>query len=112
MSRLMFVYLSGSEKGKTRIFTQEHVTLGTSDACDLKLVPEEGGSLPDGVLADVYDDENTFHLVPHVGHNDLEITINGGELGNDETGAGYTLRDGDTVHFGSRQGGASVLFQV
>ena len=37
MSRLMFVYLSGTEKGKTRIFTQEHVTLGTSDACDLKL---------------------------------------------------------------------------
>ena len=67
MSRLMFVYLSGTEKGKTRIFTQDHVTLGTSDACDLKLVPEGGGSLPDGVLADVYDDESTFHLVPRVG---------------------------------------------
>ena len=46
MSRLMFVYLSGTEKGKTRIFTQDHVTLGTSDACDLKLVPDD-----DGVLA-------------------------------------------------------------
>jgi serine protease Do len=112
MSRLMFVYLSGTEKGKTRIFTQEHVTLGTSDACDLKLVPEDGGSLPDGVLADVYDDENTFHLVPHVGQNNFEITINGEELGSDETGAGHTLRDGDTVHFGNGQAGASVLFQV
>jgi hypothetical protein len=49
MSRLMFVYLSGTEKGKTRIFTQDHVTIGTSDACDLRLVPEEGGALPDGV---------------------------------------------------------------
>jgi S1-C subfamily serine protease len=112
MSRLMFVYLSGSEKGKTRIFYQDHVTLGTSDACDLKLVPEDAGSLPDGVLADVYDDENTFHLVPHFGHGDFEITINGEELGIDETGAGHTLRDGDTVHFGKSQAGASVLFQV
>jgi S1-C subfamily serine protease len=112
MSRLMFVYLSGTEKGKTRIFYQDHVTLGTSEACDLTLVPEEGGSLPDGVLADVYDDENTFHLVPHFGQTDFEITINGEELGSDETGAGHTLRDGDTIHFGKSHGGASVLFQV
>ena len=111
MSRLMFVYLSGTEKGKTRIFTQEHVTLGTSDACDLKLVPEGGGSLPNGVLADIYDDENTFHLVPHAGQN-FEITINGQRLTNDETGAGQTLRDGDTIHFGNGVASASVLFQV
>lgn len=112
MSRLMFVYLSGTEKGKTRIFTQEHVTLGTSDACDLKLVPEDEGSLPDGVLADIYDDENAFHLVPHVGQSDCEITINGQGLGSDETGAGHTLKDGDTIHFGDGQASASVLFQV
>lgn len=108
----MFVYLSGSEKGKTRIFYQDHVTLGTSDACDLKLVPEDAGSLPDGVLADVYDDENTFHLVPHFAQGDFEITINDEELGIDETGAGHKLRDGDTVHFGKSQSGASLLFQV
>ena len=108
----MFVYLSGTEKGKTRIFTQDHVTLGTSDACDLKLVPEDSDSLPDGVLADVYDDENTFHLVPHLGKNSFEITINGEVLGANDTGAGHALRDGDTVHFGSSEAGASVLFQV
>lgn len=108
----MFVYLSGTEKGKTRIFTQDHVTLGTSDACDLKLVPEDVASLPDGVLADVYDDENTFHLVPHLGKNSFEITINGEALGINDTGAGHALRDGDTVHFGSSDAGASVLFQV
>jgi len=112
MSRLMFVYLSGTEKGKTRIFTQDHVTLGTSDACDLKLVPEEGGSLPDGVLADIYDDDNSFHLVPHVGQNPFQITINGEGLGDDETGAGHTLRDGDAIHFGHGLSSASVLFQV
>ncbi len=108
----MFVYLSGTEKGKTRIFTQEHVTLGTSDACDLKLVPEDVGSLPDSVLADVYDDENTFHLVPHVGPSHFEITINGEGLGGDETGAGHTLHDGDTINFGNGTASASVLFQV
>ena len=112
MSRLMFVYLSGTEKGKTRIFTQEHVTVGTSDACDLKLVPEEGGSLPDGVLADIYDDESTFHFVPHIERNHFEITINGEHLEDDQTGAGHTLHDGDTIHFGHGLGSASVLFQV
>jgi serine protease Do len=112
MSRLMFVYLSGTEKGKTRIFTQEHVTMGTSDACDLKLVPEEGGSLPDGLLADIYDDESAFHFVPHLEQDHFEITINGEHLGNDATGAGHTLHDGDTIHFGHGLGSASVLFQV
>src|SRR5438552_12436906 len=112
MSRLMFVYLSGTEKGKTRIFTQEHVTMGTSDACDLKLVPEEGGSLPDGVLADIYDDESTFHFVPHLEPDRFDITINGEHPGNDQTGAGQTLHDGDTIHFGHGLGSASVLFQV
>lgn len=107
----MFVYLSGTEKGKTRIFTQDHVTLGTSDACDLKLVPEEGGSLPDGVLVDVFDDQNKFHLVPRFG-DQLQITINGEGLGIDETGAGFDLHDGDTIQVGHGLSSASVLFQV
>ena len=108
----MFVYLSGSEKGKTRIFKQDHVTLGTSDTSDLKLVPEDGGSLPEGILADVYDDESSCHLVPHANQDQCEITINGEELGIDQTGAGHVLRDGDTIHFGNGKGGASVLFQI
>ena len=108
----MFVYLSGTEKGKTRIFKQDHVTLGTADSCDLKLVPEDAGALPDGVLADVYDDENTFHLVPRVDQSNFEITINGEDLGTDDSAAGHTLRDGDTVRFGDSQTGASLLFQV
>ena len=39
MSRLMFVYLSGTEKGKTRIFKQEQVTIGTDDSFDLTVIP-------------------------------------------------------------------------
>ena len=112
MSRLMFVYLSGTEKGKTRIFTQDHVTVGTSDSCDLKLVPEEGGSLPEGVLADVYDDENAFHLVSRVEQEEFPIRVNGEVLERDETGAGHRLGDGDTIQFGQGASSASVLFQI
>jgi S1-C subfamily serine protease len=112
MSRLMFVYLSGSEKGKTRIFTQNHVTIGTSDASDLKLVPEEGGSLPDGVLADVYDDDGAFHLVARKESDHLSITVNGEPVPSDETPAGHLLQDGDTLHFGQGLSSASILFQV
>ena len=108
----MFVYLTGSEKGKTRIFTQDHVTIGTSDDCDLKLVPEEAGTLPEGVLSDIYDSEGTFHLSPHLVPDDLTITINGEELTEDHTEVGYPLRDGDTLEFGREASKASVLFQV
>jgi S1-C subfamily serine protease len=108
----MFVYLSGSEKGKTRIFTQDRVTIGTSEGADLKLVPEEGGALPVGVLADVYNDDNVFHLVPQTDLNGTAITVNGESLQTDDTGAGHVLRDGDTLHFGHGLSSASVLFQV
>lgn len=110
MNRLMFVYLSGTEKGKTRIFTQDRVTLGTSDSSDLKLVPEEGGSLPEGAIADVYSDGEVFHLVPR-GADSLEIMVNGEPLGSSEAD-GYLLHDGDTVHFGHGLSSATLLFQV
>ncbi len=112
MSRLMFVYLSGTEKGKTRIFTQDHVTVGTSDSCDLKLVPEEGGLLPEGSMADIYDDQGICHLVTHPESNGLEIKINGEEIASEEMVAGYPLQDGDTIDFGRGLSSASILFQV
>src|ERR1044071_8234143 len=80
MSRLMFVYLSGTEKGKTRIFTQNHVTIGTSDTSDLKLVPEDGGSLPNAVLADTSNDATISPLVPPGDRTGLEIPVTGGAL--------------------------------
>jgi serine protease Do len=106
----MFVYLSGTEKGKTRIFTQDRVTIGTSDACDLKLVPEEGGVLPEGVLADIFDEDSTFHLLPR-SENHFELTVNGDPIDADAAG-GHPLRDGDTLHFGHGLSSASILFQV
>jgi serine protease Do len=110
MSRLMFVYLSGTEKGKTRIFTQDHVTIGASDASDLKLVPEEGGSLPDGVLADVFNDDGTYHLVPR--NTYLAIAVNGEPIQTEGSAIGHALRDGDTLQFGQGLSSVSLLFQV
>jgi serine protease Do len=114
MSRLMFVYLSGSEKGKTRIYNQDRVTIGTSDACDLKLVAEEGGTLPSGMLAEVYDFDNDsiFNLIPSDEAREIVININGEQMVPADSTTGYTLRDGDTIHFGHGLSSASVLFQV
>ncbi len=111
-NRLMFVYLSGSEKGKTRIFFQDHVTVGTSDSCDLKLVPEEGGAFPEGVIADVYNDDGVNHLVPRGLNGQFSITINGQLISSNGEPAGSILSDGDTLHFGQGPSSASVLFQV
>ncbi len=112
MSRLMLVYLSGSEKGKTRIYTQDHVTVGTSDDSDFKLVPEEGALMPEGVLADIYNEEGNYHLGRREENPELEITVNGEVYSDDYNAAGFPLRDGDTLHFGHGLSSASVLFQV
>lgn len=103
----MFVYLSGSEKGKTRIFTQDRVSLGTSESFDLKLVAEEGGSLPEGEIADVYNDGDVFRLARR-GPDSVEITVNAEPIGSD----GHPLSDGDTLHFGHGLSSASLLFQI
>ncbi len=112
MSRFMFVYLSGSEKGKTRIFFQDHVSIGASDECDLKLVAEEGGTLPNHVLAQIYDDDGAFHLVPNIELDELEIQVNGEEVALTASAAGHEIHDGDTLQFGHGLSSASVLFQV
>jgi S1-C subfamily serine protease len=112
MSRLMFVYLSGVEKGKTRIFKQNHVTIGTTEHFDLTIVPEEGGALPEGLLADIYcEDDGLMNLVPHYKKDFLEISING-EATEPDPEAGFELRDGDTIHFGHGLSSASIMFQV
>src|SRR5262249_34451864 len=112
MSRLMFVYLSGAEKGKTRIFTHDHVTVGTSETSDLLLSPEEGGKLPDGVVADLYSQDGVYRLVPRDLAPDFDIAVNGALLSANGSAAGYNLHDGDTLHFGHGLSGASLLFQV
>jgi S1-C subfamily serine protease len=107
----MFVYLSGTEKGKTRIFKQEQVTIGTDDSFDLTVIPEDGGHLPQGLLAEVFEDVSGEHfLVPRYKADFFGITINGEQ--SDLTAQGYELQDGDTIHFGHGLSSASILFQV
>ena len=112
MSRLMFVYTSGSEKGKTRIFTQKHVTIGASDDSDLKLAPEEGGVLPGGVIAEVVNEEGIYQLVTHPTPNGFEVALNGQSIEPDDNSAGHALHDGDMLHFGHGLSAAGVLFQI
>ncbi|MGH9822199.1 MAG: trypsin-like peptidase domain-containing protein [Blastocatellia bacterium] len=108
----MFVYLSGSEKGKTRIFTQEHLTIGTSDESDLKIVAEEGAPLPDAVMADVFFQDGSYQLVPRAVPDQYQISVNGNGHQLLQSNLGYPLRDGDTLFFGDESRGASLLFQV
>ncbi|HKV42191.1 MAG TPA: trypsin-like peptidase domain-containing protein [Blastocatellia bacterium] len=108
----MFVYLSGSEKGKTRIFTQDRVTVGSSDESDLKLVPEDGGVLPNGVVAEVVSDNGLHGLVARQIPSEIEITINGLEFIPTESEPERRLEDGDTIQFGHGLSAASLLFQV
>ncbi len=111
MSRLMFVYLSGTEKGKTRIFKQDQVTIGTDETFDLTVVPQDGGELPVGLLAEVYSDDNDEHfLVPRYKGDFFEISVNGEKP--DPAAEGCELQDGDTIQFGRGLSSASILFQV
>ena len=112
MSRLMFVYLSGAEKGKTRIFTQDHLTVGASETSDLRLIPEEGGSLPDAVVADFYSQDGAYHLVPRNLPRDFNIAVNGAVLNTNGSDVPHDLHDGDSLHFGHGLSGATLLFQV
>jgi S1-C subfamily serine protease len=111
MSRFMFVFLTGSEKGKTRIFAQDRIRIGTSDGCDLKIVPEEGGVLPEAVLAEVCGNGNGMNLIPLNG-NKVDITVNGAPVLGDQTESGHPIQDGDTIHFGQGLSSASLLFHV
>lgn len=111
MSRLMFVFLTGSEKGKTRIFAQDRILIGTSDGCDLKIVPEEGGVLPEAELAEVCGNGDGMNLVPLNG-NKVDITINGVPVAEGRAEEGHPIQDGDTIHFGQGLSSASLLFHV
>ncbi|MEW6129772.1 MAG: trypsin-like peptidase domain-containing protein [Acidobacteriota bacterium] len=111
MSRLMFVFLSGTEKGKTRIFTQSTVSIGTSDSYDLTLVAEEGGLLPEGLIAEITNEPNDIlKLIPRYKTDFFPITINGEPVSPEMNG--IELQDGDTIHFGHGLSSASILFQV
>src|SRR3954451_12950596 len=102
MSSFMFVFLTGRDKGRTRIYQQDRVTIGTADSCDLVLPLSAAGPtgelvrLPD-ILAQVKRDEDGLpQLTLKVGQ-EVPCAINGEPLAVVAPGETYTLHDGDTL---------------
>jgi serine protease Do len=116
MSSFMFVFLSGRDKGKTRIYQQDRVTIGTSDACDLVLTlngSRTTGKLfdPPEVLAHVRRVKDATQFVLKAGDG-FPVSINGDRVLNELTGEPRSLYDGDTLRFGEAGKGIDLLFHV
>ncbi len=106
----MFVFLSGKDKGKTRIYQQDRVTIGPAEACDL-VVALNGGSgakLPD-VLAHVVRDEDGATQLTIKAPGAVPIAINGEPVEISETSS-RRLRDGDAIRFGKGAKVPELLF--
>src|SRR4051812_5683492 len=104
MSSFMFVFLTGRDKGKTRIYQQDRVTIGTSDTCDLVL-PVSGVNstgalvrLPDHIASVKRGEDSVPFLTLTVG-DELPFAINGETISVIAPGETFTLHDGDTLRF-------------
>jgi serine protease Do len=112
----MFVFLSGRDKGKTRIYQQDRVTIGTSDACDLVLTLN--GSRNTGklfetpeVLAQIRRVKGASQLVVKAG-DDYPVALNGERVMSALAGEARSIYDGDTIRFGEQGKGVELLFHV
>src|SRR6185369_17294168 len=117
MSSIMFVFLTGRDKGKTRIFQQNRVTLGTSETCDLVL-PASGVSstgelvrLPDHIASVKRGEDAIPFLVLKAG-DELPFALNGEAISVIAPGETFTLHDGDTLRFGTPGRGTELLFHI
>src|SRR5688500_15407768 len=116
MSSLMFVFLSGRDKGKTRIYQQDRVSIGTSDACDLVLNVNGArttGKLfePPEVLAHVKRVDGVCQLILKCGDS-LPVEINGERIRPEPQTVATPLYDGDSIRFGETGRGVELLFHV
>jgi S1-C subfamily serine protease len=116
MSSFMFVFLSGRDKGKTRIYQQDRVSIGTSDSCDLVLAlngSRSTGKLfdPPEVLAHVRRVRGASQFVVKAG-DDFPVAINGERVLSSLTGESRSIYDGDTIRFGEQGKGIELLFHV
>jgi serine protease Do len=116
MSSFMFVFLSGRDKGKTRIYQQDKVTIGTSDSCDLVLMlngSRSTGKLfdPPEVLAQIRRVKGASQLVLKA-DDDFPVAINGERLVSAIAGDTRSIYDGDTIRFGEQGKGVDLLFHV
>src|SRR6185369_1974813 len=117
MSSFMFVFLTGRDKGKTRIYQQDRVTIGTADTCDLVL-PVSGVSstgelvrLPDQIASVRRGEDGVPFLTLTVG-DELPFSINGESIAAVAPGETFTLHDGDTLRFGAPGRGSELLFHL
>lgn len=113
----MFVFLTGRDKGKTRIYQQDRITIGPSDTCDL-VVPIAGTGvtgelipLPDVIASVRRLDEGVPRLTLKVGE-EVEFAINGTTIASTSPGESFPLHDGDTLRFGAAGRGTELLFHV
>jgi S1-C subfamily serine protease len=117
MSSFMFVFLTGRDKGKTRIYQQDRITIGTADSCDLVL-PVTGVKatgelvrLPDHIASVKRSEDGIPILTLKVG-DELQFAINGEPIAVIAPGETFTLHDGDAVRFGPPGRGTELLFHV
>jgi serine protease Do len=113
----MFVFLTGRDKGKTRIYQQDRVTIGTADTCDLVL-PVSGVKatgelvrLPDHIASVRRGEDGTPTMTMKVG-DELPFAVNGEAITVIAPGETFTLHDGDTIRFGPPGRGTELLFHV
>ncbi|MBL8148730.1 MAG: trypsin-like peptidase domain-containing protein [Blastocatellia bacterium] len=95
MVSLMFVSLSGAERGKTYIFDKEAVVVGTDSSCDLRI----GSDLDeeDIVVAEILRRPTGFELTHH--DHAFTISINNNQLTKLPSGDTVELQDGDLIGF-------------
>jgi S1-C subfamily serine protease len=116
MSSFMFVFLTGRDKGRTRIYHQDRVTIGTSESCDLVLSVNGAratGKLfgPQGVVAQVKNSDGGPQLVIKCG-DELPVAINGERVTCEPPATSVALYDGDSIRFGEPGTGPELLFHV
>lgn len=117
MSSLMFVFLTGRDKGRTRIYQQDRITIGPSDACDLVVaVPNvsaagEPVEVPDVIATVRRLEDGVPRLTLKVG-DEIEFAINGQSIAAVSPGESFPLHDGDALRFGPSGRGAELLFHL
>jgi len=117
MSSFMFVFLTGRDKGKTRIYQQDRVTVGPAESCDLVLPLTGVGPageeimLPD-IAATVKRGEDGIPFLTLKVGGELPFAINSERVVATAPGESFVLHDGDSLRFGADGDATELLFHV
>ncbi|MCS6885102.1 MAG: trypsin-like peptidase domain-containing protein [Acidobacteriota bacterium] len=99
MASLMLVALSGSEKGKSFIFDQDSILIGSDESCDIRLSNGVGCG---AIVAEITKRGSGYELTRH--DSNCLISINNNLVTRLPVGRSIELQDGDQLGF--RQEGA------